>query len=287
MPKLDLVNAQQIKSAAGEWLQAKAQGWSWAKPAAPPGDYDPDAEALFARFLTDPGTDRKDLINLQFIAGKATTWWSKLDALWVFAAHGPEAGRLNWLSTRFNCQPVNNPTFTVDRGYAGNGTNSYINTQFNPSVEAPLGAKFQLLDASFGIRCNSESTSASSIAGAWDGTTGITLNPRNNTSVAGRLNQRGQTSRTLPVATAIGLTAFTRNADAGPFVYKNGALLSGLGAAADTVLVNREVLLGGIMPTSLRANEFSFAFIGGALTVAEMESLYSWWETYKTAVGLS
>lgn len=35
MPKLDLVNAQQIKSAAGEWLQAKGQGWSWSKPAPP------------------------------------------------------------------------------------------------------------------------------------------------------------------------------------------------------------------------------------------------------------
>lgn len=32
MPKLDLVNARQIKSAAGEWLQAKAQGWTWTKP---------------------------------------------------------------------------------------------------------------------------------------------------------------------------------------------------------------------------------------------------------------
>jgi hypothetical protein len=33
MPKLDLVNAVQIKSAAGEWLQAKGQGFTWAKPA--------------------------------------------------------------------------------------------------------------------------------------------------------------------------------------------------------------------------------------------------------------
>lgn len=39
MPKLDLVNAQQIKSAAGEWLQAKGQGWSWSKPAAPVGGW--------------------------------------------------------------------------------------------------------------------------------------------------------------------------------------------------------------------------------------------------------
>lgn len=34
MPKLDLVNALQIRSSAGEWLQAKSQGWTWAKPSA-------------------------------------------------------------------------------------------------------------------------------------------------------------------------------------------------------------------------------------------------------------
>ena len=33
MPKLDLVNAKQIKSTHGEWLQAKSPLWTWAKPA--------------------------------------------------------------------------------------------------------------------------------------------------------------------------------------------------------------------------------------------------------------
>jgi hypothetical protein len=43
MPKLDLVNAAQIRSQAGEWLQAKGQGWSWARPA-----FDPFPAALLA-----------------------------------------------------------------------------------------------------------------------------------------------------------------------------------------------------------------------------------------------
>lgn len=36
MPKLDLVNALQIKSAAGEVLQLKGQGFSWTKPSSAP-----------------------------------------------------------------------------------------------------------------------------------------------------------------------------------------------------------------------------------------------------------
>lgn len=258
----------------------------WTKPSAV--SYDPDAEALFARFLVQPDTTRKQLISDRFVAGKATTWWSKLDGLWVFAAHAPEAGRLNWLRNKYNCLPVNDPTFTIDRGYEGNGTTSYIDTQFNPFVEAPLGSNFQLLSASLGIRCNSESASQSSIAGAWDGTTGITLNPRTaQNGLAGRLNQRGQSTAVLPQPTAISLTAITRVQQTAPIIYWNGDKRGGSGQGADTVLVDRNIVLGGISSTSLRANQFSFAFVGGGMTDAEMVSIYDWWSVYRTAVGLT
>lgn len=255
---------------------------------APAPSYDPDALALFARFDTDPGPERKQLISDMFVAGKATTWWGKLDALWVHAAHGAEAGRLNWLSTRFNCLPVNGPVFTVDWGYAGDGVSSYLDTQFNPFVEAHLGSKFQLLSASLGIRCNTESTAASSIAGAWDGTTGITLNPRNGTSFAGRLNQRSQTSRGLTVATAIGMTAISRSDAVTSTLYRNGVIPStGAAQGADTALVNRNIFLGGINTTSLRANQFCMGWVGAALTDAEMLSLFDWFTPYRTALGIT
>jgi hypothetical protein len=47
MPKLDLVNAKQIKGPSGEWLQAKGQGWSWNKPvvSAPPQIMSTSAQA--------------------------------------------------------------------------------------------------------------------------------------------------------------------------------------------------------------------------------------------------
>lgn len=257
-----------------------------ASDTAPPHVYDPDAAALFDRFDIEPTTARKALINERFIAGKGTTWWAKLDALWVHAAHGPEAGRLNWLAPRFNCKPVNNPTFVVDRGYASDGVASYLDTQFNPAVEAPLGSKYQQDSASFGVRSNTNDSGSASIAGHWDGSKGTTILPRSGDRAGFRVNTSTYTQTSAGVATTgMGMFVATRTSATVSRYLREGTLLTS-STAASTALVNLPLLLGGITASSLRPAEFSMGFIGAGLTDAEVLSIAEWFRPYKDALGI-
>jgi hypothetical protein len=59
--------------------------------------------------------------------------WSKLDTFAVFATDGnSNFALIDWKRlTQYTA--VNSPTFTTDGGFTGNGTSSYINTNFIPS----------------------------------------------------------------------------------------------------------------------------------------------------------
>jgi hypothetical protein len=64
--------------------------------------------------------------------------WDKLDVLYVFAQDGDEDfGTINWInpSGANSANLVNSPTFTSNEGFTGNGTSSYIDTNFNPATQ--------------------------------------------------------------------------------------------------------------------------------------------------------
>lgn len=63
--------------------------------------------------------------------------WSKIDVLWVLAAHDEQFGRLNWKSPgSFTLTAVNSPTFTTDSGFAGNGSTSKLDTGWDMATNA-------------------------------------------------------------------------------------------------------------------------------------------------------
>lgn len=251
-----------------------------------PTAYDPAALALFNRFDIQPSDQRKRLINERIIAGKQTTWWAKLDALWVHAAHGPEAGRLNWLSTRFNCLPVNEPVFTIDRGYMGDGVTSYLNTQFNPF--SATGIKYVRDSACLGIRSNTDNSAGGSLAGYYDGSKGTTLNPRDTNNRLGvRVNQAAQTNGSNgSIMSAIGMFVISREDATNVRGYRDGVLQAGQTNVASSVIADGPLRLGGITSSSLRACQFSMGFVGSGITSAEAQSIYNWFEPYRQAVGV-
>lgn len=96
--------------------------------------YSAEATALFGRMTTQPNAARKALIDAIYTAGKQDGWLTKLDGLWIMAAHDAQAARLNWVSTSFNLTAVASPTFTVDKGYKSDGAAAYLDTNFNPTT---------------------------------------------------------------------------------------------------------------------------------------------------------
>jgi hypothetical protein len=94
-----------------------------------------EAIDLAAQMSTRPTPGRLDLINNTIVALKGAGIWQKLDVFWMLAAETSQAGRLNWKSPgTFTCSEVNSPTFTANRGYAGNGSSSYLNTGWDAST---------------------------------------------------------------------------------------------------------------------------------------------------------
>jgi hypothetical protein len=76
--------------------------------------------------------------NTLLTSMKADGVWAKLDVFYVFAQDGSaEFATLNWKNPAANQANilVNAPTFTSNQGFTGNGTSSYIDTNFNPATQ--------------------------------------------------------------------------------------------------------------------------------------------------------
>lgn len=92
------------------------------------GGYDPDAQAYFAAMTVQPSAARKDLINALIVGLKADGIWPRIQWLSLLASHSEQAGRLNIKTPAQIASAVNSPVFTVDRGFAGDGATTYLDT---------------------------------------------------------------------------------------------------------------------------------------------------------------
>jgi hypothetical protein len=162
---------------------------------------------------TDPDDTRKGLINTFILVLKAAGVYAKLDAIHLIASHEGATGLLNIKSSSWPLATVNSPSFTTDRGYAGDGiTASLTVSGYNPSVSS--GKLFAQNDASAGACVNSHPTpttpNSSPIIGA-DGADGrprlIYLSAAN--QAAGRINGPGSNATaTTNVSTTLGCRMF-------------------------------------------------------------------------------
>ncbi len=105
--------------------------------------------------------------------------WKQLDRLWIFATEQQSHARVslvnpNGINTPWpsNITEVNSPEWTKLQGYTGNGSNSYLNTNF------VNGTYYKLNSASIGFYINALNTASSGQDGVYDGTniTSLILN---------------------------------------------------------------------------------------------------------------
>jgi hypothetical protein len=74
--------------------------------------------------------------------------WDKLDTFAVFATDGDSDFALIDWKTLSQYTQVNSPTFTTNQGFSNDGTSSYVDTNYNPTID---GVNFTLNDASYGF----------------------------------------------------------------------------------------------------------------------------------------
>jgi hypothetical protein len=97
--------------------------------------FDPDYQAVLnyatSQSYTLPSASQQILQNQLVLDLKAGGIWSKLDTFGVFATDGSsDFALIDWIRLS-QYTAVNSPTFTANQGFQGNGTSSYIDTNFN------------------------------------------------------------------------------------------------------------------------------------------------------------
>jgi hypothetical protein len=231
---------------------------------------DANASTLIAAMNTAPSSSRKRTIDNTIISLKAAGLWTKLDALYVLAAHDSQAARLNWKAPASNtATEVSSPTFTADQGYTGNGTSSYLDSNFNPTTD-PIATGTQD-DNHIGVFVLNNVASNSAV-----GNPKQSVQPRA-VSVDQFLGRAGNTSNTL-IASSItdsrGHFVITRGDSANISGYINGAL-SATVAVVSAALDNSNFWICARNLNNFGTYQVSAAHWGKNLSGAEIASLYS------------
>ena len=245
--------------------------------------FTPQALALFARMSPTPSPSRKVLINQTIAALIGAGVWTKLSMLKVQAAHSSQAALLNWVSTSYPSSTVNSPTFTTDRGYAGDGVSSYVASGYVPSADS----NWTSTDHSFGRVLNT-------FAGGYDFglfDNGASKYAYVNTSGLGTSVTVGDSGYTGTSQTISGQTHVTasRVSDSGYVLYSNGAFLAtetvsgGSASSIEMRIGSVEVTYGG--PSAYSASRVSAVYVGKGLTSGEALALYTALQNYMTGVG--
>ncbi|MGD1852737.1 MAG: hypothetical protein ACFB2W_00660 [Leptolyngbyaceae cyanobacterium] len=102
------------------------------------GGTDPDADAFIARTNGTYSAPELAAIDAFFVRLKADSLYSKIAGLWVYALDTSNDALLNWVSTNYTSTQTN-MTFTAREGFTGNGSSSFINSNYVPSTQTNTG----------------------------------------------------------------------------------------------------------------------------------------------------
>ena len=245
--------------------------------------FDPAAQALINAMVPTPQLGRQLLINRTIVALKAGGVWPLLDALYLTAAASEQAARLNWVNpATFTLTASGSVAFQVDRGFTGNGVNSYNNTQFTPTT-APSPKYVQ----------------DSAHLSVWSNTPGP-LNPVDMGNSQAFLQTQlvaGNIFR-AQINAGVSPSNFTTPNTAGHFIgqrvdsvtttgYFNGTFL-GSGAGPSQALTATAIALGGrpFGTMSFSTRQLAAASIGASLTAAQASAFYNALAGYMAGVQM-
>jgi hypothetical protein len=244
-----------------------------------------------AAVVSNGGTvssDRQTLVNDLIVGLKGDGLWTSLDRLWLLAGENAISALTDLVANSL-ATAVSAPTFTVDQGYTGNGTTSYVDTN---AVSGSL-TNYVQNSASFGYWALTDSSKSASRFGWFDSAGGVK---------DGYLSLHNHdTSDNIVVAINSSTFDELRLTRAGNFLVGNRPDSTHQEAYVDGAFVNsavsNSVSLSGLTETffvcgrndngSLFAQsdeQVSIALIGGSFTSGEQFNLYSRLATYMASV---
>jgi hypothetical protein len=246
----------------------------------------PEADLLIDTMTVRPQGNRAFLISDTIRRLKAADIWQKLDVLWMLAAHDAQAARLNWKApASFALTAVNSPTFTADRGYAGNGSSSYLNTGWDGATN---GVNFTQDNASAFVwdltnrggitRCslgNSSTTSAT------------TIYPRSMANVYfGRVNDFAAGG--LANTSSDGFFITNRTSSTALTSYRNAVSIGSHGSVSSVAMASQDFYIGALNNVGtaglFSSDQHACAGMGADLD-SQQGALYNIMRSYMRTVG--
>lgn len=234
--------------------------------------YDPDAQAAFDAMTVQPATARKQLYS-DFIAGlKADGLWSLIEWISLRAAHDSQAARLDLRNPSRSSSVSGAPSFTIDKGYMGDGA-SYLTTGVVNNSAALFMQNSATLFSFVNVAGNGPLIGASSNTFLRTGT-GNTQD--------GRVNSTTNTSTTA--SGPLGFAAVSRTDASTQKHYRNGQLLA-TGTAASASAAMNEIRFYQASGIGTFAGRAALEGFGAGMTDAQIAALNTRVQTLISAIG--
>lgn len=241
---------------------------------------DPATQAAVLAMSVQPTATRAKLYDDLIVGLKADGIWSQLDWLILHAAHDAQAGRVNLIAPSRIASAINSPTFTMDRGYTGDGGTSYLSTG---QAWGTGTSKFIRNNAMLGVWVNVASTDSQSSPIGMEGTNSSQVVYNNDGSVIFRVNSTGTSPRIVDPNQRVANRAVVRREAENIGLYTNGQFVgeqpstsANPSSASGTILRGNNTYANGCVAA---------AYSGAAVTAAQIAALHNRLSTFLTAIG--
>jgi len=239
------------------------------------GGFDADYQAVLDYATTQgytlPSSGQQTLQNQLVVDLKDAGVWSKLDTFGVFATDGDsDFSLIDWIRLT-DYTAVNSPTFTTNVGFQGDGTSSYISSNF----DTDLGASRQN-NSSMGVRYSISAVYLARHTSLRGNITSI------NTGLTGMYNTATVTNTPSSWTIASGCNSIVRDS-IGMYVYDDTSLVSTITNYNTVTGIVFELLRaasGSIYSTA----QVNFAYFSEAFTPTEVIDLHNALNSYYTSL---
>lgn len=259
-----------------------------ATPPAP--TLDPEYLAYEGAMSTTPSTTWREAGSQLFIDLRAAlgvvSLNAALDFMYILAAETEQAGLLNAANPgAHTATNVNSVAFEASRGFTGNGTNSYLNTNYNPTASA---INFARNNAALGVysRTNIANNTYFDIGAGGFLQVAANINTRAAAGVAnGSINAAdGQFSANNP--NSLSLHVLNRSASNVTVMYKAGNQIGNVSTTLSTGIPNRNFYICAANTNpNYSVRQLAFAFTGRAMNATEQLNFYTAVQTFMAAIG--
>ena len=247
----------------------------------------PETTAYLAQCTTQPSALWTNALNTYIRQMIIDGNWQLLDRMWILASDNQQNARISIVNpTSTQISEVSSPSWTKDQGYTGNGTSSYLNTNWNPATQ---GVQYTLNNASVGLYTRNAPAAAPGTAICGNGVAGngTALLIINRTSLDDFIINSATVSTKTAKASG-GLYSVNRTSSTIVSPYYNGSLYTGGSfVQASTSVQSINVFICAYNSNGAAAgwvtNQISMFFVGSGSI--DQTKLYNAFTTFRNTIG--